>query len=460
MSDQLTPIKKWFQDKKEEIFKDYFSFLSMPSIGTDSDYKQQTLDCAKWVLDYLTKAGLNTELVDTGSFPLVYGESKDHDKNAPTLLLYGHYDVQPVDPLEKWDTDPFKPTEKNGQIFARGAHDDKGQIFYTMVALRYFLEHHKKYPVHIKVCIEGEEESSSVGLSKTLPSLKDKLKADYILAVDCGIPDENTPAINLGARGVCQVTMDVTGSSSDLHSGDFGGIAYNPLRAVAELIDKFWDVKGKVAVPHFYDDVKAITKEDKKAFIEEKGAKVYETKHGIFSFFNENGYSLEESNVLRPTLEINGIGGGYFGKGFKTVIPATVTVKISCRLVPDQNPKKILKELSDFIKKHIHKGMKVKLDMEGTGKALRCSKDSAIVEVATKAYEEVFKKPCRTVLMGGSIPILSEMIEILDADLVGIGLGLLDDNIHAPNEHFGKDRFEKGFLIISRILEMVNLEDK
>lgn len=452
--DSLPQFKTWMEKHRAEIREDFFHFLRFKSISTDPAYASEMKKCSDWLLSYISKhTDLKAEEVKTAGYPLIYAEDLRAGHTKETVLVYGHYDVQPVDPIDLWVSDPFQPTERNGQIFARGALDDKGQIFYAIIALRACKELRIKSPVNLKFCIEGEEESSSTGLSKSLPQLKEKLKADSLLVVDFGQYDKDHPAITLGARGLVTFEVTLTGSKSDLHSGVHGGMAYNPNKALVQLLAKLWDEHGRVAVPGFYDDVVEPTAEERKQFIFPFTPENYSKMFDVGAIGGEKKCSLFENNCFRPILDINGIGGGYVGAGFKTVIPAIASAKISCRIVPNQDPEKLFRSLSDFLKMHVVPGMKIKVEFLSGDPAFRGSLNSKLAKVATKAVTEVTGKPCKNILCGASIPIVAKMIQALGTEVVGIGYGLPSDDIHAPNEHFDMDRFEKGFLTVARILE-------
>lgn len=456
MISSLSQWKQWAEQNRFAIREDYFRFLRFKSISTDPAFAKDVVECAEWLRHYIAKhTNLKTELIETEGYPLVYAEDLRAGPDAMTLLIYGHYDVQPVDPLELWTSDPFEPTERNGKVYARGAVDDKGQIFYAVLAARAWKEIRRELPINLKFCIEGEEESASVGLSKSLFRLKDKLQADAILVVDFDQFDSDTFAITLGARGLVALEITLTGSHCDLHSGLHGGMAYNPNRAMAQLLAKLWDKNGRVQVQDFYDDVTQTSakERDQFAFRFEQGA--YSKEFGIDPMGGEKGRSLAENNTFRPTLEINGLGGGYFGAGFKTVIPAHCTAKISCRLVPHQDPLKIEQHLIDFLKKNVTPGMKMRFASFGGEAAFRGKPDSNLAKAVALAGAEVTGRPCKQALSGGSIPIIAQMIRALGTDVVGMGYGLATDDIHAPNEHFDLKRLEKGFLTVARALELL-----
>ena len=378
--------------------------------------------------------------------------------DQPTLLIYNHYDVQPVDPLDKWESPPFEPTIREGSVYARGAQDNKGQCTYVLQALRALIETEGSLPINVKLCIEGEEEVGSAGLSKLLKQKEthDKLKADTLAIVDVGIRKPDIPAVTLGTRGIVTMDVEVQGTHTDLHSGSFGGLVYNPIHALVNILSKARDETGKIAIPGFYDDVKELTPEQKEQITLSFDAKEFEKTFGAKPTGGEQAFSPLERTGIRPTLEINGINGGYTGAGFKTVIPSTAHAKISCRLVPDQDPEKIGKLVARFIEQNTPDGVTVNVDLHpGVGKAVRSNPSSKSVQAFSQAYSEVFGKPTEYTFEGGSIPIVPELQQACGGEVVLLGLGLEDDNIHAPNEHFSLDRIEKGLLVISRAIQLL-----
>lgn len=449
-------LKAVFEKHRKEIIDDYFTFLRFQSVSTDPAYVPQVKACAEWLKAYLQKIGFDVQLWPTSGHPTLFATHLKAGPNKPTLLIYNHYDVQPVDPLEEWHSPPFEPTVRDGQVFARGAQDNKGQCFYTIQALKALIERDGKLPVNVKLCIEGEEEAGSTGLGQILAQKQKELKADYLAVVDMGIRDAHTPTIVLGIRGI--VTMDVTlkGSNTDLHSGTHGGIAYNPIHALVELLAQLKDPSGKVAIPGFYDQVQVVSDKEKKHLSMDFDAAGYEKTFGIKPTGGEKEFPPQERASLRPTLEINGISGGYSGVGFKTVIPAKAHAKISCRLVPNQEPKAIGKLVADFLKKKAPPGVSVDVHLHsGGGKAVRVSSSSKVVQAFAAAYSDVFGKPCEFIFEGGSIPVIPELSAASQSEAVLLGLGMSDDQIHAPNEHFGLDRLEKGFLIMAKAIEIL-----
>jgi acetylornithine deacetylase/succinyl-diaminopimelate desuccinylase-like protein len=452
----LEQMKKWFKDHYDQTLEDFFTFLSFPSISTDPGREQDSRRTAEWLCDYMNKMGLETTLWETPGLPVVFGTHLKAGKDRPTLLIYHHYDVQPVDPLDLWKSDPFKPIIKNNQVYARGAVDNKGQCFYSLTAIKAFLELAKEIDCNIKVFIEGEEESGGRGTAAILQEKEAELKADHLLIVDFDIPSATTPGITLGIRGLVCLYVECSNSSIDLHSGMHGGIALNPNRALVSLLAGMWNGTGKVMIPHFYDDVRPLSKEHL-AFVDMSfDLEQYKKSFGVKAFCPEEGFSIKESNWLRPTLEINGMSGGYTGLGFKTVIPAKAFAKISCRLVPEQNPEKIGKAISEYLKAQAPQGIEIKVDLLHGSPAYRSAFDSSIIKLSALAYEEIFGKPCKYLFSGGSVPIVVDLARASKAEVAMIGVSLVDDDIHAPNEHFGLDRFELGYLTIGRILDRLS----
>ena len=448
----IEELKKWFKDHYDEILKDFFTFLSFPSISTDPQYEKDCRRTAVWLCEYMNRMGLETTLWETPGLPVVFGEYKTVDKNRPTLLIYHHYDVQPVDPLDLWQSDPFQPAIRNNQVYARGAVDNKGQCFYSLMALKAFLQLAKKIDFNIKVFIEGEEESGGRGTAAILQQKESELKADHLLVIDFDMPNQKTPGITLGMRGLVCLNIECSNGSTDLHSGVHGGIALNPNRVLTTLLSSMWDENGKIQIPHFYDDLSSLSKEHLASVDMAFDLEQYKKSFGVKAFCAEEGYSIKESNWLRPTLEINGMSGGYTGVGFKTVIPAKAYAKISCRLVPGQDPVKIGKCIIEYLKNQAPEGIDIKVEMHHGALAYRSGLDSFIVKTVALAYEEICGKPCKYLFCGASVPIVVDLARASKAEVAMIGVGLADDDIHAPNEHFGLDRFELGYLSIGRIL--------
>lgn len=452
---QVDSLKQVIVKNKEKALKDYLAFLSFPSVSSEPAYHSQVRACALWVKDRVEKMGFHTELWETKGHPVIFASYDKAGPGQPTLLIYNHYDVQPADPLELWESPPFEPRIQNGEVYARGAQDNKGQCFYVLQALQTLLERDGTLPINIKLCIEGEEEMGSASLEAILPSKKKQLHADYLAIVDLGIPDAHSPAITLGTRGLVALEIELEGASLDLHSGSHGGIVFNPLHALVELLSRLRDpVTGEILVPGFYEGVQPMSETEKKRLSFAFDLKNYQKQFGAEATGGETKLPPLERNWLRPTIEINGLWGGYIGDGMKTVIPAKAHAKLTCRLVPNQDPAQIAKKVLKFLEQKVAKGVKITSQViPGGGLAVRTSPDSKLTQAFAKAYEEVFQKPCQYILSGASIPVVPQLKEACGGDVILLGLGLDTDKIHSPNEHFGLDRIEKGILIMGLAME-------
>lgn len=459
-SSTILSLSEEFDKRKEEIINEFFTFLRFSSISSEAEHQNQMMACAHWLQNYLKELDFDVELWKSTGHPVIFASHMLAGPEKPTLLIYNHYDVQPVDPLPLWETPPFEPTIKKDSVYARGAQDNKGQCFYVLQALKAVLKRDGKLPINVKLCIEGEEEMGSGALAELLPRKSKELKADYLAIVDLGLTKPNTPAITLGVRGIISLDLVIQDAFVDLHSGSHGGIVYNPIHALVELLAKLHDPSGKVAVPGFYDAAESLSEKERAALSLYFDADEYQKEFGAHPLGGEKEYSPLERAWARPTIEINGITGGYTGQGFKTVIPATASAKISCRLVPNQEPEKIAHLVSKFLVENTPKGLRVNVDVHsGGGIAVRTSPNSKIVQAFTRAYSEVFQKPCEYILAGGSIPIVAELAKASQSEVVLLGMGLPTDRIHAPNEHFGLDRFKQGYLMFSRTLEILGVDN-
>ncbi len=456
----ISTLKRHFDENKDRIFEDYFTLLRFKSVATDPSYRDQVENCADWLFSHLQKIGLKVEKWEGEGSPVLFA-SHFAGADKETVLIYGHYDVQPVDPLDEWLSPPFEPTIREGEVYARGAVDNKGQCFYTLTALEMLLKHAPDLPVNIKIIIEGEEESGSMTLSHLLDEKRTQLKADYLLIVDSGMNKLEAPSITLGARGIVCMEVCVREAAVDLHSGMVGGMAYNPNRALAEMIATLHDGEGHVTVPGFYDGLVPITDQEKNELDLSFDSEAFHSHFGFDPTGMENSFTPMEAACLRPTLEINGLWGGYTGTGFKTVIPAATHAKISCRLVPGQDPDKIAQRIETFLKKSTPKGLETTLNIfPGNGCGFRTHSGSKIADILCESYSQVFGTSCKKSLIGGTIPIAVELAKAARAEMVLVGLSLPGDRIHAPNEHFGLDRFEKGYLTICRALELFKQEER
>lgn len=452
----LSAYKDYYKTNETALLNEFFSFLKIPSVSSEPQYGGDIKRCARWVETRLRQIGFEVEVWETSGHPAIFGSCMEAGPDKPTLLIYNHYDVQPVDPLSLWTSSPFEPTVKQGVVYARGAQDNKGQCFYTLLGLKALREIRKKFPINIKIIVEGEEECGSKGLHGVVGKHQDQLAADYLAIVDGGLPAENIPAVSLGVRGIVTMHVKLTGSSTDLHSGSHGGIVYNPNHAIVELLAKLRNSDGSIAVPGFYDEVQPVPDDVLNSLYMDFDEEHYLKNFGASPTGGEKAYPPLQRACLRPTIEINGIWGGYIGDGFKTVIPKEAHAKISCRLVSKMNPAKTAERVADFLKKHAPPGITVEVEVySGGGEAVRADANSAVVAAFRDALTEIFGAPCKYTFEGGSIPIITALANASNSSVVIVGMGLAEDNIHAPNEHFSLDRLEKGYLMIARAIELL-----
>jgi acetylornithine deacetylase/succinyl-diaminopimelate desuccinylase-like protein len=451
--EQLKKLENWFVQNEQKIFIDFFRFLAFPSVSARKESLPDLKNCAEFLKKLYEHIGYHVRVIETNFAPCLIIE-KLVDPSFPTVLFYHHYDVQPEDPLDLWTSLPFEPVIQDNAVYARGAQDNKGQCFYTYTALKALHDLGIETQVNIKILIEGEEEVGSIHLKDVLKKHADLLKADYLYIVDSGMKSLESPVIGIGARGVLSYELTVTSQSTDLHSGEHGGLAFSATRAIVELLAKCFDQDGKVVVDDFYKEVKPLHL-DPQIFDVKFDDKEYSKTFGVKAFSNLPGKSLVESNWVYPTLEINGIYGGYIEQGFKTVLPAKAHAKLSIRTVPNQNPEALSQSLEAFLKRNVRKGIDVELKVLSLGDFVMSSPDSTCVKVAKEAYSVVFGKPCLYSLCGGSIPITAKLAKAAQAEPCLIGTGLMDDNIHAPDEHFQIESFKKGFLTIACILDIL-----
>jgi acetylornithine deacetylase/succinyl-diaminopimelate desuccinylase-like protein len=429
---------------REQFLKELFELLRIPSVSADSKYAGDVVRTAEFIAENMKKAGANNvELIPTPGFPVVYGE-KIIDEKKPTVLVYGHYDVQPVDPLNLWTTPPFEPEVRNEKIYARGACDDKGQMFMHVKAFEAMLAN-QELPCNIKFIIEGEEEVGSSNLGDFLEKYKEKLSADVVLVSDTSMISLENPSIETGLRGLAYMEVEITGPSRDLHSGVYGGAVANPITILAQMISKLHDENNHITIDGFYDDVAILSAEERKALNEAPfSEEAYKKDLDIEDIWGETGYTTLERTGIRPTLELNGIWGGYTGEGAKTVLPSKAYAKISMRLVPNQKSGKIATLFKNHFEKLAPKGVTVKVTEHHGGEPVVTPTDSKAYRAAEMALEKAFgKKPIPT-RGGGSIPIIALFEKTLGLKTILLGFGLDTDAIHSPNEHFGLENFYKG----------------
>ena len=443
-------IDRYLRSHYQRHLDELSAFLRIPSISALSEHKPDMKQTAEWVAGQLRQAGAeNVEIYQTTGNPVVYGDYV-HTPGHPTVLVYGHYDVQPVDPLNLWESAPFEPSIRNGKLYARGASDDKGQVFMHIKALEAILESGEQLSINLKFCIEGEEEIGSPHLPEFVETHSALLAADVLLVSDTTMLGPDQPAICYGLRGLCALQIDIRGAKSDLHSGLFGGAVPNALHAMVELLATMHSPDGSVTVEGFYDDVQPLDPEERSALSAlPHDDDTYRTALGLAALHGEPGYSTTERYMARPTLEINGLYGGFQGEGTKTVIPATAHAKITCRLVNNQDPERVLGLITTHIRSHTPIGVTATVQRYDSGRPFVTHPDSPAIQVAAASYEAGFGvKPYYT-RMGGSIPIVEVFDRILHTPVVLMGFGLPDENFHAPNEHFSLSNFERGLRTIT-----------
>jgi acetylornithine deacetylase/succinyl-diaminopimelate desuccinylase-like protein len=441
---------------RERYLDELKALLAIPSISALPEHAGDVRRCAEWCVDEMRRVGLqNTRLIETPGNPVAYGDWL-HAPGAPTILFYGHYDVQPVDPLNLWQSPPFEATIRDGEIYARGAADDKGQVFMHLKAVEAHLKQNGKLPVNIKFMLEGEEEVGSEHLDDFVRSHKSDLAADVVVISDSPMFARGVPSICYGLRGLVYFQIDLRGSSTDLHSGSFGGAVANPAFVLAQMIAQMKDRSGRVKIPNFYDDVKPLEEEERKAWASLPfNEKSYRKDFGIPKVFGETGFSTLERTWARPTLEINGLLSGFTGEGAKTVLPAVAMAKISMRLVPDQDPNKIAGLFEDFVKKIAPKTVELKITRMQGGKPWMTSFDNAYVQAAGRAIERGFGRSPIFTREGGSIPVVSTFQEDLGLPSVLFGVGLPDENAHAPNEKLDVSNFHNGIIASAYLYEEI-----
>jgi acetylornithine deacetylase/succinyl-diaminopimelate desuccinylase-like protein len=439
---------------RDDYLEDYYSFLRFPSVSTDEKYAGKVRDCAQWLSEKLTKIGLESKVVPTAGHPVVWARN-DHQKNRPTVMLYGHYDVQPPDPLDLWESPPFEPVLKNGYVFARGATDNKGQILSHIIGIQETLQKNGDLPVNIDLVVEGEEEVGSQNLGKFLTDNREALKCEVVLVSDTGMIAKQTPTLSYGLRGVAALELKVTGPKMDLHSGVFGGAVANPAAALAEMLATLHDKNGHIAVDGFYDEVVPLQDWEREAWrklpIDADAEMLGET--GAPALFGEAGFSTLERIWARPTAEINGMGSGYQGPGTKTVLPSHAMAKLTFRLAPNQQADVVV----DRVKKHLQKNLPPGVTLEMTtghhGPWYLTDPNNKFGKAAQRALKKAFNKDAALIREGGSIPIVSDFRKILGVETLLLGLALQDCRAHSPNENFPLENFDVGIRMNQAVLQ-------
>lgn len=440
-------------DKNRQRFQDeLFDFLRIPSISSSTEAKGDTRRAAEWLADKMKSAGLEVSVHETPGHPIVLGEWRKAGAGAPTVLIYGHYDVQPPEPLELWTTPAFEPTIRDGRIYARGSVDDKGQLYLHVKSLEAHLAVNGKLPVNVVVIAEGEEEVGSANLMPFVRDHADRLACDAIVISDTTMVGEEYPTIGASLRGLAYMEIHVQGPAQDLHSGSYGGAVLNPATALARIIASFHDENEHITIEGFYDDVdpaetfRANMKRvphDAAAFLKETGSPVA---------WGEKGFSTVERIWVRPTCEVNGLLSGWTGEGSKTVLPSKAMAKVSCRIVPNQDPKKIAKLFEAHVKKVAPEGVTVTVEELHGGRPWRAKLEGKLVEAGARALESAWHKPVVYAGEGGSIPIVPEFEEVLKAPAILLGFGLPGENAHAPDEWFAVSCYEKGTHAMAQLL--------
>ena len=443
--------------EKERYLEELKDYIRIPSISTDPEYKAEVLRAADFLLGKMREAGLQAEKIETEGHPLVYGEWLGAP-GKPTVLFYGHYDVQPVDPIELWRNPPFEPTVEGDKLVARGATDDKGQSYTHVKAVGAMLAERGSLPVNVKFLVEGEEEAGGHAIHEYVR--KDggkKLAADCVVVSDTSLYAPGQPSLIYGLKGLCYMEIKVTGPNRDLHSGTFGGAVWNPLNALCHIIDRLRDAEtGKILIPGFYDDVRPLATWERDEFAKLPfDENAYRDELGVPELFGEEGYSTRERTWARPTCDVNGIFGGYMGKGAKTVLPSWGGAKVSMRLVPDQEPKKIAELFTSYVQSIAPKGVTVEVTNLHGADPVVVETEGPLVDAALDAMEEIWgARPVR-IREGGSIPIVSTFAAVLKCPVLLLGFGLHDDGLHSPNEKFNVSHFYNGIRSVARLLDRV-----
>ncbi|PKD43520.1 dipeptidase [Rhodohalobacter barkolensis] len=452
----MSSVEKYIKENAKSFEEQLFNFLRIPSVSTDSKHKGDVKKAAQFLIDQLNEIGLDkVTLHETEGHPIITAEKCPHE-DRPTVLIYGHYDVQPSDPDELWETPPFEPTVKDGRVYARGSSDDKGQSFTHVKAIEAYMKTGTDLPVNVKFILEGEEEIGSPNLIPFIKANKELLKCDMVLISDTAMFGEDQPSITYGLRGLAYMEVHVTGPNRDLHSGVFGGAVENPANALAEIIAKLKDEDGVIQIPGFYDDVEPMTAEMREAYkqlpFDEKG---YKKDLNLTALHGEKGYGTLERASARPSLDVNGLWSGYQGEGAKTVLPAKAGAKISMRLVPDQEPQKIAELFSDYVNSIAPDTVTVEVEEHHGGYPVVIDLDFYGLKAAAKAFEEVYNKDVLFAREGGSIPIVADFKKVLGVNSILMGFGLTKDALHSPNESFSLKDFHRGIQTSAKFFELL-----
>ncbi len=440
---------------EDRLLEELKQFLRIPSISAQPDHAADVKRAAEFVASSLRAAGVeHVQIIPTSGHPLVYGDWL-HARGKPTVLCYGHYDVQPPDPLDEWVSPPFEPTVRNGNLYARGAADDKGQVYSQIKAVESLRAVSGELPVNLKFLIEGEEETGGESISKYVAENPAKLQADVALVSDTELYAEGIPTLCIGLRGLIYTEIEARGASRDLHSGMYGGVAPNPIFGLVELLSKMKDAKGHILIPGMYDDVRPPSPAEKHSWsilpFDEK--EFLKNEVGSSRLTGEPGYSVFERTWARPTLEVHGIAGGYTAPGAKTVIPAKATAKVSMRMAPDQDPEKILAAYQQFVKENTPAGIEMQVRVLSASPAISVNPDHPAIRVAAKAFSDILERETVFIRSGGSIPIVGDFATHLKVPTILMGFGLPDDGLHSPNEKYKIANYYAGIMTIAHFFE-------
>jgi acetylornithine deacetylase/succinyl-diaminopimelate desuccinylase-like protein len=453
-------LARYLDDNDRRFHVELFDFLRIPSVSARSEYDADMQRAATWVSDNLRAAGLETEIMPTPGHPVVLGEWRKAPAGAPTVLVYGHYDVQPAEPLELWTSPPFEPTVRNGRIYARGSVDDKGQLFAHMKALEAHLGARGKLPVNIIVLAEGEEEVGSDNLEAFVTKHAKRLACDYVVISDSSMFAPGLPSILSSLRGLAYFQIDLEGPSGDLHSGSYGGAVVNPAMALARILATFFDANGRISIPGFYDKVREwdpkIRAQIKALPFDES---TFKKEAGVSVLGGEAGYSTLERLWSRPTCEVNGLLSGYTAEGSKTVLPSKAMAKVSCRLVADQNPAEIERLMREHIARVAPAGVKVTVQMLHGGQPWSAELEGPLYDAAKRALNAAFGRDPVVIGEGGSIPVVSDFQRLLGAPVLLVGFGLPGENAHAPDEWFADENFTKGMRAMASLWDEIAAGD-
>jgi len=445
MNHSLNSAMNFIKENNDHFIEEFTEFLKIPSISSNSNHSNDMMRAAKFLVNILNECGIiNTRILETQKYPVVFAEYRDAGKDKPTILMYGHYDVQPPDPLNQWTNDPFDPMIKDGFIYARGASDMKGQLMVILSAIN-AIQSTGSLPVNLKFMIEGEEEIGSPSIKTFLEENKELFKADFVLNLDAGMIAKDKPTIVYGLRGLAYFELHIYGPEHDLHSGLFGGIIYNPIQALTELIAGMKNSEGQILLPGFYDDVIPINEDERDALSKlNQGSEYFINQTGVRALWGEKGFEPVELIGARPTLDINGIVSGHVGEGPKTVIPSHAMAKLSMRLVPNQTPSKVFSQLTQYVEQNAPPQVKWEIKQLASDPACITDRNFYATKCLAKSLEEIWGVKPVYKREGGSIPIVAHMQEILGLESVLSGFGIPEDRIHSPNENMNLNIFFKG----------------